>query len=177
MADVLEFDGPPISHVFGVRYEVVSLNGVLEEGGLKPFAETMGEAQKRFDVALAVYTKGAAQIAWRRHPEAEEIPKKGFTITARLAVWRAGDSAADPFGVTGGEIVEALARRWFSRESFPPLAPEVWDRQPEEIREQFREHARRLWARPGYARFMVSHARHVAMTLDWELRQKLEDAI
>lgn len=89
----LEFDGPRTFHVFGTRYRVLSLDGVVAEGAVLPSAETAAEAHARFWDAASEYTKGATQIAWRRHPELQQLSSGGFTVTARLAAYRPGKQA------------------------------------------------------------------------------------
>ena len=49
--------------------------------------------------------------------------------------------------MTDDDIIEAIARRWF--DTLPATQQPSWDAQPEPIKEQFRERARRFWRKPS----------------------------
>ena len=52
-------------------------------------------------------------------------------------------------GMNAYEIIEAIAKQWFATSSSPTLRPDIWDKQPDEIKEQFRKNARIFWQKPS----------------------------
>lgn len=75
------------------------------------------------------------------------------------------------------DIIEAIARRWFLRASSPPLRDEVWDRQPDDIKDMHRERARRFWDKPSAAKDAVEAADYAMMCARGALGRKLEYAL
>lgn len=88
--DIVEFDGPRVSNMFGAPYETFYHAGVKEEG--EAFVQEPcfleAEAWYRFNLALIERLRGVKQLAWRRRPSMDGKAENGtLVVSCRLVTF------------------------------------------------------------------------------------------